>query len=372
VASAVLDALAGEEPALALAATDEVADRRRRVTKAAELAVERARYQAERAERAFLAIEPENRLVARSLENRWESRLAELAEAEAALAVKRQQTQPLPSRDELEEAVADLPGLWAADTTSARDRKRLLRTLIADVTLLPEPDQHKCRLGLRWRSGSTEEFVVDRQRAPRQWRAANSAAIALARERGPDLDNAELAAELNAAGHHTGTGRPFDRMAAGSLRHYYRIPSPQLLQDGELTVPQVASRLGVSENSVINWIAAGALTARRGPSGRWCIPFDPDTEAAWRARVAASPHIHTDTEPYGRQPGELAVIEIANRLGVDPDVIYHWNERGYLPSRRGKGGRIWVTFDSAVDAACRQRVADSHHLPAAIKSQACN
>src|SRR6266542_2769174 len=85
VAGVLLDALTPEQVALALAAADEVAGRCQRVSRAAELAVERARYDADRAERAFCACEPENRLVARSLEARWEARLAALAEAEQAL-----------------------------------------------------------------------------------------------------------------------------------------------------------------------------------------------------------------------------------------------------------------------------------------------
>lgn len=86
VAEALLDALNPEEVALALAAADEVCDRRSRTSRAAELAVERARYEAERTERAFHACEPENRLVARSLEARWEDKLAALTEADKALA----------------------------------------------------------------------------------------------------------------------------------------------------------------------------------------------------------------------------------------------------------------------------------------------
>jgi hypothetical protein len=77
--------------------------------------------------------------VARSLEARWEARLAALADATDALALARAAVAPLPSRADVEALVADLPRLWEAPTTSARDRKRLLRTLVADVTVLPEP-----------------------------------------------------------------------------------------------------------------------------------------------------------------------------------------------------------------------------------------
>ena len=94
----VLAALNPTEIALALAAADEVADRHQRVSRAAELAVDRARYEADRAERAFHAVEPENRLVARTLETRWETKLAALAEAEQALDAAQDTLPPLPAR----------------------------------------------------------------------------------------------------------------------------------------------------------------------------------------------------------------------------------------------------------------------------------
>jgi len=148
VAERLLTALNPTEVALALAAADEVADRRHRLGRAAELAVERARYDADRAERAFSQVEPENRLVARTLETRWETKLAALADAQHVLEAARDTAPPLPSRAELEQLAADLPALWHSATTSNKDRKRLLRTLIADIALLPNP------IGPRRGSGS--------------------------------------------------------------------------------------------------------------------------------------------------------------------------------------------------------------------------
>ena len=118
VAAALLAALAPDQLALALAAADEVTARRQRSIRAAELAVERARYQAERAERAFLACEPENRLVARSLEARWEARLVDLAQTQTTLTAGRQAQTPLPPPAELAAAVADMQTLWNAPSTS--------------------------------------------------------------------------------------------------------------------------------------------------------------------------------------------------------------------------------------------------------------
>lgn len=226
MAAWLLEALEPAEVALALAAADEVADRRKRSIRAAELTVERARYDADRAERALAAVEPEDRLVARTLEARWETKLAVLAEADAALAAAQADTAPLPARAELEALAADLPALWAAESTSDRDRKRLLRTLVADVTLLPEPDRTKLRVGIRWHSGAADELTVARPGRVWEQRGTDPVAIALAREMGPTMTNAELAAALDAAGHTTGMAQPFDRAAAANLRYYHRIAAP--------------------------------------------------------------------------------------------------------------------------------------------------
>jgi hypothetical protein len=368
VAAALLAAVSPDQLALALAAADEVTARRTRSLRAAELTVERARYAAERAERAYAACEPENRLVARSLETRWEARLVELAAAEAALASAAAAKPPLPPADELAAAVADLPALWSAPTTSDRDRKRVLRTLLGDITLRPGHTPQQLRVGLRWNSGATEELIVARARPVTEWRRAAPEAVTLAREVGPRLTNPELAAALNAAGHRTGTGKPFDRTAACNLRYAYRIGSPDLLADGELTPRAVAERLGIAVAVVHGWLSAGTLPARRSPTGRWCIPFPPEIEAACRARIADSSHIHHDADGHDRQAGEMSIAEVATRLGVKPDVIYYWAERGYLPTRRGKSGRRWITFTTELEADCRARITASYKLPEHVKT----
>src|ERR1039458_5668815 len=184
--------------------------RHRGVGGPAELAVERARYEAGRAERAFCQVEPENRLVARSLEARWEDRLAALAEAEQALEAARDTLPPLPGRAELEKLAADLPGLWHAPATSSKDRKRLLRTLIADITLLPEQQPGQVRIGIRWHTGATDELVTGRPIHSGTARRTPAAAVELVRQLGPATSNDELVRRLNADGLATGHGRPFD------------------------------------------------------------------------------------------------------------------------------------------------------------------
>jgi len=362
VAEALLAALNPEEVALALAAADEVAQRRTRRSRAGELAVERARYDAERAERAFCACEPENRLVARSLEARWETRLGALADAEKALAAEQAAAPTLPGRAELETLTGDVTALWHAPTTLARDRKRLLRTLIADITLLPEPDLAKARIGIRWHTGSTEERIVARRRSIVESHRTDPAAVDLVRSLGPTHTNVDLANQLNNHGYLTGAGRPFDVTAVANLRSYHRIAPVGTLAAGEITVVDAARRLEVTTTTIYGWVHTGALAARRGPGGRICIPFDTDTEHACRQRAARSVHIarHTTTELPGEH--EWTVKQVAAALDISTNVVYYWLETGQLDARKGPDSRWLITYNTEVEGICRARITTSGHL----------
>jgi hypothetical protein len=295
VTELLLNALNPNEIALALAAADEVADRHRRIGRATELAVERARYEADRAERAFHAVEPDNRLVARSLETRWEAKLAALAQAEQALAAARDTLPPLPERAELEKLAADLPGLWQAPTTSNKDRKRLLRTVIADITLLPQTRPDQVRIGIRWHTGATDELSADRVVHPGTAKRTVPEAVRVIEELGPRMTNRELVEHLNTAGLLTGIGRAFDVAAVQWVRWAYKIPSPGRYAAGEIGVADAAARLGCSTGVVYYWIETAQLDARRGVGNRHCITWTSTIEAACRRRIAESSHLKTAT-----------------------------------------------------------------------------
>jgi DNA invertase Pin-like site-specific DNA recombinase len=286
VAALFLDTITPEQIGVALGAAEEVAERHTRSHRAAELAVQQARYEADRAERAFSNVEPENRLVARTLESRWEARLAALTEAEAALATAQAAKPALPATDSLQALAQDLPRLWHADTTSPRDRKRLLRSLVADVTLLPEPDAQTMRIGVRWHTGATDELAVARPGPGR----TPTAALEVIRQHGATHASAELADLLNTAGLTTGKGKPFTAGGVARVRDAYKIFGPRTVavQAGEVSVKQAAAELGIPADAVYNWLRLGQVPARRGPSGRWCIPWDPATQEVYRQKVAGS------------------------------------------------------------------------------------
>ncbi len=129
--------------------------------------------------------------------------------------------------------------LWHAPSTSPRDRKRLLRTLIADVSLLPEPDIAKARVGIRWHTGATDEIVVARYQNVKQWGHTDPAAVDIVRNLA-HFSNREIAERLDQAGHTTGAGRPFRCREVANLRIYHNIPSAASLHDGTLAASQVA------------------------------------------------------------------------------------------------------------------------------------
>jgi DNA invertase Pin-like site-specific DNA recombinase/predicted DNA-binding transcriptional regulator AlpA len=365
VVEQLLAALNPEEFALALAVADEVSDRRVCQSRALELALERAHYEAQRAERAFIACEPENRLVARSLEQRWEARLGALCEAESALATAKKAIPALPSRKDLEALSADLEKLWYQPSTSSRDRKRLLRTLIADVTLLPETDLSKAHIGIRWHSGATDELVVARAEYGR-YRRTNPAAVSLAHSLA-DLSNHDLAEELNAAGYVTGAGRTFDNDSVAWLRYSHHIPQPKVLVDGESSVPEVAHYLGTSSATVIGWIVRGSLRARRGVNNQWCIPFDPKVQDACRALADGSVPTHRCDSSDSEASCELTIAEVADVVQVSAGTVYQWIKVGHLCARKDSKGRLFISFDPDIEVACRARVAGSVHIGCTYK-----
>jgi hypothetical protein len=318
VAGVLLAALTPEQVALALAAADEVTGRHHRASRAAELAVERARYEADRAERAFSAVEPENRLVARTLEARWEARLAALADAGQALAAAQDALPPLPDRASLEKLAAGLPALWHAPTTTARDRKRLLRTLIADVTLLPEADRAKARIGIRWHTGAADQIVIDRPRPTGVPAPTPSPATELIRELGPTTSNTDLVTLLHQRGYLTGAGRPFDISAVQQVRHACQIPSP----------PPAAAPRSASPRQPAGSAAAPASSTTGSRTGSWTPAAaqaagcaSPGHRPPRRTAVPASPAPGTSTPPPG-VPGPASTADRAperqHRLACSP------------------------------------------------------
>jgi DNA invertase Pin-like site-specific DNA recombinase len=222
MAEAVLAALTPAQIELSLAVMQEVERQQAELARQWDLRLESARYTAQLAQRRYEQVDPDNRLVARTLERQWELALQEMERLEAELA--RQQSQPTLSldatqRQQLAELVHDLPQVWQAETTTWTDRKDLLQLLIADVTLTRqevdilvqirwhtnELDTHTVPLPVRG-APPVPEFVVERVRALSQ-----------------SLTDGQIADELNQAGIQTSQSKPFTARRVQGLRRRYGI-----------------------------------------------------------------------------------------------------------------------------------------------------
>src|SRR5439155_6215475 len=162
----VLDALVPDQIEIALAAASQLEQESRQLERQWALRVERARYEAERARRQYDAVEPENRLVARSLERAWEEKLRVVEAVEQQHARWRAQ-EPLligpAERAGLQALGENLPRIWNAATTSAADRKRILRFVIRKVVLDQKRTRGQVWLKIVWQTGATSVHHVQRR-----------------------------------------------------------------------------------------------------------------------------------------------------------------------------------------------------------------
>src|SRR6266516_729722 len=224
--------------------------------------VERARYAADLAQRRFLRVDPENRLVADVLEADWNARLRELAEVQEQ--AERQQEAEQRKLSALEQqAIADLqeyfPRVWKDSRTSDRDRKRMVRWLLEDVTVLRQEDVITAHI--RFKGGATQTITVPVGRG----RCSSPELMALIDALLEDFTDAEVAVHLNEQGWRTYEGKPFTAARVLSLRRYRRLKDhgTRLAERGWLNTSDAASAYGVCRETLMLWGRAGLLPMSR-------------------------------------------------------------------------------------------------------------
>ena len=268
--------------------------------------MEQARYQAARAERRYRAVDPENRLVARGLEAEWERALQAQSDAEAEL-TRREQARPATLTATERAAVLalsdDLGKVWHAPTTTDKDRKQLLRTLIDEVAITVHRDQIEGRaeLLLRWKGGAITELTVPLKRQPPKNRTSEDTVDLVCRLAAHYTDNM-IAAMLNKQGRTTATGMSFTPGRVQSLRHHWGIPRHQPSgnpPEGELlTVADAARQLGLAPSTLHRWVNDGFVPGEQlTPGAPWQIRmtgklralFADDAPAGWLPRPRGHP-----------------------------------------------------------------------------------
>jgi len=231
--------------------------------------IERARYDADLAERRYEAVDPGNRLIAGTLEQRWNDAMQRLLELEAELANFERQTLRTITADQKRQILqlaSDFPRLWTAQTTAARDRKRMLRLLVRDITVTKGQEPKLLRLHIRWQGGAIE--TVELRLSPNRAEAVRypDAFVAHIRALAATHDDDEIVALLNRDGLKSSTGRRFTVGMIRWIRHKHHIPSPPLPTD-TFNVKQVRERYGVSMWVVYYWIDRGLITAQKRKLG---------------------------------------------------------------------------------------------------------
>jgi excisionase family DNA binding protein len=294
--------------------------------------VERARYDASRAERRYLAVDPDNRLVARGLETDWEARLAALADAEAELA-RREATRPRSLDEHEREALAalgtDVGRVWSAPTTTDRDRKELLRSLLEEVRVDVHREERRAQLTLRWRGGASTELAVELRGANPPAMRTDEDTIALLRRLAVHYPDATVAGILNRQGRRSATGQRFTATIVQGLRHHWHIPRHQPgtnPPEGELvTITEAAKLLGVVASTVHRWIADGFIAGEQLTPG-----------APWRIRMTVELRDgFVDETP----PGWLPMLEATRALGVSRQTVLQRVKRGELDAVHVRSGR---------------------------------
>ncbi len=296
------------------------------------LAVERARYEAERAERRYRAVEPEHRLVARGLEREWEQCLNALEDAQNELERRQRQRPRQLDADERAAILAlsvDLQRVWDAPTTTPRDKKELLRTVLEEVMVSSPRGEHRISLILRWRTGLLTEIELDRPRTRQAAIRTDEDTVGLVRRLAQFHSDAAIAGILNRQGKTTAYGHPFTSNRVGNLRRHWNIPrfDPNTrTTDGELVnVRQAAEILGVATSTVHRWLNDGFIDGEQITPG-----------APWRIRItdAFRPKFMEQAPP-----GYVSMFEAMQRLGVTRQTVLQRVKRGELDAIHIRAGR---------------------------------
>lgn len=304
------------------------------------LQVEHARYEAERAERRYREVEPENRLVARTLETEWEKRLSELKVAEADL-LRRQQENRVEltenQREQIRGLGTDLKRVWDAPTTTDRDRKELLQSLLEEVKIEVLAEHAKAHLVLRWKTGAYSELDVLWRVKPVPPIRTDEDTIDLVRRLAMHHPDATIAGVLNSQGRKTATGERFTADRVGNLRRHWKIPCyepPVTPPEGELlSIGAAAKRLGLAASTLLRWLNDGFIAGEQVTPG-----------APWRIRMTKELQaLVVDDSPAGY----VTMFQAMQILGVSRQTIVQRVKRGELSAvhvsrGRQKGLRIHV------------------------------
>jgi DNA invertase Pin-like site-specific DNA recombinase len=295
VSERVLCVLQPAQIEVATEALRQLEERDRGVSRQWQMRIERAEYEVQLAERRYSEVDPANRLVASTLEKRWNDALLRLDELRAQLAeVQRKEAVTLSAeqRATVLSLAQDLPRLWNAPSTEPKDKKRILRLLIQDITVERTAEAKVTVLHIRWQGGATEDLHVTRPPSAADQVRYSEEIVERVRILARSMSDEQIAENLHRAGYRPTKGEAFNASMVCWIRYRHRIPAPPSRRPGELSVQELAERLGVRPGVIYYWIARGRLPARRQNDGSpYWIALQQGQEEELRSYVRSSTRI---------------------------------------------------------------------------------
>ena len=241
--------------------------------------VQRARYHADLARRRYLAVDPANRLVAESLEADWNTALRAVNDAQHAYEQAQAQQPGQLTADQkarIQRLITDLPSNWNDPATPARERKRITRLLLTDVTVTKTPDAITAHARLR--GGQHHSLTLPPPLPAPEQRRTPAAVISAIDELLDRHTSGEIADILNQRRLTSGTGEPFHRLIIDNIIRTYRIPTrrQRLRATGMLTAAELAAVHQVHPQTIKQWRRAGIVSGQRYNDKGECLYQPPN------------------------------------------------------------------------------------------------
>ena len=300
--------------------------------------IQRAQHAADAARRRYLAVDPANRLVADTLEADWNHRLRELADAQDDYDRAKSDTHQLDeaTRARIHALAADFPALWNNPATPMRERKRLIRLLVTDVTLNRGP--HHITAGVRLPGGQHHTLTIPIPMAGWHKTRTPEATLAVLDELLTTHTNSQAAATMNAAGLTDGAGKPFTPDRVRYHCYFYKIPTlaQRCKAAGMLTLDQIATDLAIHPFTAKRWHQLGLITGVT-TDDRGSALFHPGQTRPSRTAVTAANLAATHQIADLQQGGMLTRAQVATDLGVHQLTVQRWHNLGLITGIRIDG-----------------------------------
>lgn len=292
ITNRIFEILKKDQIKIAIKAVEELEKRNNTIDKQWSMRIERAEYEAMLAQRRYEEVDPANRLVATTLEKRWNDTLVNLEQIKQQYNEYRikHNIEISPEKKEKMLLLArDIPLLWKASSTQAKDRKRIIRLLIKDITVEKDSEHRRLILHIRWQGGAHEDIscklppkMCDQIRYPKE-------IVNQVKKLAHTYMNSQIAKIFNQKGLKSATGKPFNASMISWIKYKHTIPGPKLKQDNEFTVKEVAKKFDVSTYMVYYWIERKYVNVRRIKQGYpYWISLNSKKEKELRQRIKNS------------------------------------------------------------------------------------